>query len=206
MTEILEEQSRHAESYRRNIRAAVRGLWLGAMDFNQFYSAMEAVIRIGIPQAWHEGAAECGIKPSELKPEEKLEIEGAIFDEFNYIFGFAEAIESGSKENGGKLGPLMNRADLWVNRYNQIREKAKGLACADHKAKWVYGDTVQHCEDCSRVVGRVYRLSTWDKYGWIPGSRELACGGWRCKCQRMPTDEPCTPGRPPNLSGGFGTR
>jgi hypothetical protein len=196
----FEEQSRQADSYRRNIRAAVRALWLGAMDIDQFFSAMDSIIRIGIPQAWYEGAAECGVKPNELRPEERIEIERAIASELNYVIGFGDAIEAGNKASGGKLTPLMMRADLWVNRFNQVKERGKGMACADQKAKWVYGDTIDHCDDCSRAVGRVYRLSTWEKYGWVPGSKELACGGWRCKCQRVPTDEPCTPGRPPILS------
>lgn len=201
MVDELQEQSRGAANYRNAIRAAVRALWLGAMDFDQFFQAMESAIRVGITQAWYDGAKECGITPSELKPEERIGIEQAIFDQYSYVMGFGDAIEAGSKANGGKLSPLMSRAEMWISRYSQTAEKAKSMACADQKAIWIYGDTIQHCTDCSRVVGRTYRLSTWDKYGWIPGSSELACGGWRCKCQRVPTDAPCTPGRPPKLSG-----
>ena len=197
----LQEQSRGASNYRNAVRAATRGFWSGALDYDQFAQALESAIRLGIPQAWHEGSKECGVLPSELSPEERLEMQGVIWDEYNYINGFALAIEAGSKANGGKLGPLMSRAEMWIGRYGQTKEKAKSMACADRKAVWIYGDTIEHCQDCSRVVGRVYRISTWDRYGWIPGSNDLACGGWRCKCQRVPTDEPCTPGRPPKLSG-----
>lgn len=200
MTAELQEQSRSAANYHNVIRSAVRGLWLGALDYDQFFQAMESAIRLGIPRAWYEGAKECGVQPSELTPEERLGIEQAVYEQYNYIVGFADAIEAGSKANGGKLAPLLSRAEMWIGRYNQTKEKAKSMACADRKAMWVYGDTIQHCEDCSRVVGRTYRLSTWDRYGWIPGSNELACGGWRCKCSRVPTDAPCTPGRPPKLS------
>ena len=197
----LQEQSRGASNYHNAIRSAVRGLWVGALDFDQFFQAMESAIRLGIPNAWYEGAKECGVLPSELTPEERLGIEQAIYEQYNYVMGFADAIEAGSKANGGKLSPLLSRAEMWVGRYGQTKEKAKSVACADRKAQWVYGDTIEHCDDCSRVVGRVYRLSTWDRYGWIPGSHELACGGWRCKCSRVPTDAPYTPGRPPRLSG-----
>ena len=78
------------------IRSAVRALWLGAMDYDQFFDAMGAAIRQGIPVAWYEGARECGVLPSELMPDEKLALQSAMFDELNYVNDFASAIEAGS--------------------------------------------------------------------------------------------------------------
>ena len=49
----------------------------------------------------------------------------AIVQENGYIAGFADAVEEKSKANGGKLGPLLVRADLWVKRYNDLRNRAK---------------------------------------------------------------------------------
>jgi len=212
MANLATAASRGESNYRLEIRAATRGLWKGIGDYDWFYREMDTIIRRGIPQAFYDGAKECGILPAELTPEEMQVIDGAVYEELGYIGGFAKAIGRGSPiwyfqaphflpepENGGKLGPLMDRADMWVQRYNNIRERGKSMACADRKAEWIYGDTIEHCASCSKVAGRVYRISVWDRYGWVPGSRALACGGWRCDCKRQFTDAPVTPGRPPSL-------
>lgn len=187
--------------YRAGIRSAVYGFWRGAGDYNWFLDAMIVVIDRQIPLAYYEGAAECGIAPDEITFEERMNIQRAILEQRMFIGGFADHIEQNTKALGGKRGPLYSRIDMWVARYNEVRERAKSKACADMKAEWIYGDTVAHCRDCSNVVGRVYRISIWDKYGWIPGSKDLACGGWRCDCRREPTDAPVTKGRPPSVKG-----
>lgn len=202
MTTELQEQSRGEADYAASIRATFRAFWLDLISYDYAFEAMMTAIWRGFERAFADGAGECGILPEEFTPIERMDLEQRIFDQYNYINGVLDFIQANSKTNGGKWGTVNARVPLWANRYGEAREKAKGMACADQKAKWVYGDTIEHCKDCSRVVGRVYRFSTWDRYGWIPGSHELACGGWRCKCQRVPTDEKCTPGRPPSLSGG----
>jgi hypothetical protein len=189
------------EDYRAEIRAAVRGFWIGAGDYDWFLDAMFAAISRQVPLAYHEGVAECGIAPDEITFEEKMDIQRAILEQKMFVGGFAEYIEQRTKMQGGKLGPLLSRVEVWVQRYNEVRERAKSKACADMKCEWIFGDTVDHCRDCSAVVGRVYRISIWDKYGWIPGSKDLACGGWRCDCKREPTDAPVTKGRPPSVKG-----
>jgi hypothetical protein len=199
MTTELQEQSRRADSYRRNIRAATRALWLGAMDFDQFFAAMETAIRMGIPQAWHEGARECGVQPSELTSEERLAMQRAVLDELNYVTDFGLVIEAGSKANGGKLTPLMNRAALWVNRYKDITNRAKTMACGDQKLMWVLGKTKEHCASCLKLNGKVKRASQWDRAGIRPQHPDLECGGWRCECSFEPTDEPMSKGPLPRI-------
>lgn len=195
----LQEQSRGAANYYNAIRSAVRGLWVGALDFDQFFQALESAIRLGVPQAWYEGAKECGITPAELTPEERLAMQAAIWDEYNYIGGFASAIEAGSKGNGGKLGPLMTRAKLWVNRYKDITNRAKTMACGDQKLVWVLGKTEQHCSSCLKLTDKVKRASQWERAGIRPQHPDLECGGWRCDCSLEPTDAPMSMGPLPSI-------
>lgn len=202
MTEELQEQSSYAASYGRDIRGIFRGLWAGTHDIDYAFGLMQDTVRIGLTRAFAEGTAVCGIVPAEWSPGEKLALANAIYTEQGYIFPVLEEIVAGSKANGGKWATWASRSVAWVQRYNSVREIAKSMACANQKATWVYGDTKDHCADCSRVVGRTYRIETWDRYGWVPGSNALACKGFRCDCRRMPTDAPVTPGRPPRLSGG----
>jgi len=153
------------EAYRRGIRNAAYGLWRGALDREWFENVMYSVIRRGIHQAYFEGVAECGIAQDEITFEERMNIQNAILEQEMFVEGFADYIEQNTKALGGKRGTIYSRVDIWVQRYNEVRERAKSKACADVKAVWVYGDTIDHCESCSKVVRRVYRISIWDKYG-----------------------------------------
>lgn len=332
------------QSYSITIRAAVRGLWMGALTYAQALQEMELCVRIYLRHAWMEAGESCGVSPADWTERENWVLQSEIFEQARHVGAFLTAVAEGSRERGGKLGPLLSRCDSWVARYGQIRERGKSVICADRPLEWVYGDTIEHCvpkgtvittrgggkpiedigvgdqvltragwqrvdgtfkrcyggdlievsagqrqvsmtpehrvltrrgwvkaesleqgqdavfllavilahklflrhnsvpfyypsavmaqrrlrgnalfvynlsikgkpeffangillhncRDCSRVAGRVYRLSTWDAYGWVPGSPELACGGWRCRCSRVETDRGCTPGRPPAMRG-----
>ena len=196
------EKALTEDGYQKAINSAVRGLWSGVMDYGEFWDAMNASIFRGLTAAWNEGAAKCGVSPGELTSEELQERQKAIYSEFNHVNDFAEAIEDKSKDNGGKLGPLLSRAKLWGNRYRDLINRAKIAACKDKKMIWTLGDTCKHCPDCLKYEGRVYRASVWDKWDVRPQHPGLACNGFNCKCSLDPTDAPANKGRPPKLSGG----
>jgi len=187
------------KAYRSALRSIVRGYWSGAIDAGQFDGEMTNAINRRLAEAFEEGAKECGIKPDEFTEEEWLALGKAVQSELTFVSGLGEAIEQNSKANKGKLGPLLQRVELWVNRYNDVKNQAKTLICGNLKYRWQLGPT-EHCVDCAKLSGRVYRGSIWQKYGILPQSHELACGGWRCQCSLVPTDEPVTRGRPPKLS------
>ena len=168
--------------YRNSIRSAVRGLWSGATDFDQFFDRMLTVIRLGQTAAFTEGSKKCGIAPSEWSPEEKAEIAKAIAYENQWIAGFAEAIEKGSKAEGGKLAPLFSRAEIWIGRYIGLRDKAKVMTCADKKLVWTLGATEVHCGSCLKLSDKVKRASYWNRVGILPrvhGAPYLECQGFR---------------------------
>lgn len=188
-------------NYRSGIRSAIRGLWMAALDYNQFTEGMLSVIHRGIPAAWYEGAAECGILPADLSPEEKTALRQAIFHEENYIGRLAIDIEAGSKANGGLLRPLMARGQVWVNRYEEVRQKAMVMACADLKTRWTLG-AAEHCSSCVKLSGKIKRNSYWRRVGIlprVPAAPYLECQGYNCQCTLEPTDEPLSKGPLPRL-------
>ncbi len=204
MTEEVElvEQSQDAAGYRRSIRANVRGLWAGILDYYQFYDGMDAAIRIYIPRAFYAGAAECDITPSELTPAERQEIERNIMYERQWIDGFAIAIEQGSKAEGGKIAPLYARAEIWIGRWEGIRSAAMAMVCADKKLEWVLGGAEEHCNSCVKLAGKIKRASYWNERGILPrvhGAPYLECQGFRCTCYLRPTDRHMSPGPLPRL-------
>jgi hypothetical protein len=198
------------DSFARDLRGAVRGYWTGAIDgfafFESFLVTIErgltAAIERGLTAAWYDGAAACGILPEELTVAETKELRFRIAQQTNFINGFAEDIERGSKANGGKLTPLMQRVQLWVNRWNDVRNEAQVMACKDQKLMWELGATEKHCKTCFALNGKVKRASFWKSLGVRPQNAPnplLECEGWKCDCRFIQTDEPLSRGAMPSL-------
>ena len=191
-----------ATIYRRSLRANVRALWSGAIDYAQFWDAMAATIQRRLPQAWYEGAAEAGILPAELTPAERQTLQNAIVVEMSYITKLSDAIIAGNKATGGKLVPLTIRVEMWANRYEELRVRARAMAAADMKVQWILGVVEEHCRTCLRLAGKVKRNSYWLRVGVLPrvaGAWYLECAGYRCDCTLTPTDQPLSRGPLPRL-------
>lgn len=189
--------------YGRAIRGAVRALWKGVIDIDQFYEWMSLAIARGLTLAWYSGAEECGIQPRELSAAERGALALVIAEEMNHAGGFAASILNFSQERGGKLSLHLNRATMWSARWADVQGRAKIMACGDKKYMWQLGPT-EHCVDCERLSGKVKRGSYWELSGVRPQSHRLACGGWRCACVWEETTARCSPGPLPTLVGPGG--
>ena len=188
--------SRRERDYQGSLRAAARGLWSGEEGFFNFLDAATRSIEHNFTMAWYEGLADCGISPSEQTPDEEARLRMEINLEIGYLYQFAWDISSNNKYNGGKLSTIFNRLDMWVNKYGMIRGLARTYACEDEKLMWVMMPLKEHCRDCLRLDGKVYRRSTWRKYNIYPRMPNLECGGYHCGCDLVPTSEPLSRGRP----------
>ena len=180
-----------------SIRAAVRGFWAGHTNEFDFFDSMMVSIRRNLTKAWQEGAAEVGIRADELTSEELRGLENMIAGQFPHIGGFADAIEAGSKANGGLLRPQVARGRMWIARWDEAKMKGRMMAAGDIKQVWVLGPTLAHCGTCLKMSGKVKRSSTWLAHGILPKSPILRCGGFNCKCSLDPTDLPMSKGRLP---------
>jgi hypothetical protein len=191
------------QTFIASIRATARGIFNGSLDALAGADAMFSAIGRGYEQAWRDGAKSCGILADERTEEESKELARLIGDNYQYVGRFVEWVVQHSKANGGNWEMIQSRAFEWSNRYTYVETVAREMACKDQKEVWIYGPT-EHCCDCLRMHGRVYRNSVWAKYGIEPRSPNLACFGGHCQCQRKPTDLPVTKGRPPALRGPGG--
>ena len=199
---MVEKARSRANDYRMGIRRAVRGLWSGAIDRQQFADAMSATIDRGQRYAFEDGARECGILPGELTEKELDRIQDAILYEMQWIEGFGQAIEDGSRANKGKLEPLFQRAEIWIGRYVGFMSEARTMACSDRKFRWTLGRTKNPCSSCVKLNGQVRRGSFWNDRGILPrvhGAEYLECHGFRCDCTLEPTQEPASRGPLPKL-------
>lgn len=200
-TQPLAEAARSGrDTYAAQIRAAVRGLWAGAIDIGQFSDSMFSAIRRYLTMAWHEGAAKCDVLPADLTPEEKMALETVIVAEFGYVAGFAADILGGNKVSGGEIAPFLTRVEQWGNRYTEVVGQAQMQACADEKFEWVRNRRKKSCDSCVRLDGKVKRASVWAAAGIHPKCDKLDCGGGRnCGCQQVKTNKPVTPGPLPRI-------
>jgi hypothetical protein len=195
-----EAEIRTEADYRTGIRRLFRGYWNGSFSMFEFLDNGQSVIGRGYRQAWHEGAAREGVRPDELTHVELGEINSAINAEVGNLLMAATDLQGKLKTDGGKWGPIQKRADTWASRYEQIAARAELTAAGDKKKKWTYGDT-EHCEDCRKLNGRVYRASKWREANIEPRSSRLQCFGIHCQCRFEDTDEPITRGKIPRLRG-----
>ncbi len=185
-------------AFRRNTRAAVRGLWTGALNKNQAFDAFTLAIEQAIDLAWTEGAAECGIQSDEFTEEEIKSRDDFIFGQTGQLRPFIDEIEKKSKKNKGELTPLLVRNEMWVNQYSSAKQQSEALACRNEKREWRVGRT-EHCRTCLSLNGQVRRLSFWNNNVLprnAPNDR-LICGGWRCQCILRKTSKPISRGRLP---------
>lgn len=131
-------------SYRLNLRAAARALWLGEFNWFDFYTSAVAAIDRGFKDAWEEGAKTEGILPDELSDDELAQLEREIIHERAYIEGLADFIESQSKANGGKLATVNQRIERWLNTYSRVKQLAAVTAAKDKKKIWTL-HPAEHC-------------------------------------------------------------
>lgn len=193
--------------YRRSLRAAVRGFASRVFDFDDFFGEMDRVVRDGIPRAWRQGAATCGIGPDEFTPKEIARVEMLVVQERGFIFGLADFIADNREPDGrfpNKLRDrLYRRLDLWVNRYHGVVQEAKISACGDQKMIWGVHSKVP-CTSAKKLGGQVRRASAWKRFDVRPQSMKLECmqsaGGVPvCSCTLTPTEAPSSRGPLPRL-------
>lgn len=196
-----------------SFRRALRHIGLSYFEqrtlFLDFNAELQRLLAFHYPQAWVEGERSCGFTPAERTSEQQMRLQQEIGKDLQaayslatFIEGQARAVKQGNIGKRAAWSHVSKRLDLWANRYNAVRAISQTVTCADKKLVWRFGQTEEHCSDCLRYVGRVYRASAWQRAGALPQSNSLECGGFRCDCRLEPTTARATPGYPPSPSGG----
>jgi len=190
--------------YRQALRGAVRGLWSGVIDSSQFEEIVRDSVYRGLNQAWLKGAAQCGIAEEDLTLDEWEVLSKALAEEISHIRNLSERVEGNSKAKGGKVTPLLAHLSLWVNRYTDVQNQAKVMACKDKKLIWIFNPQKENCNTCKKLHNKVKRASYWKRIGLRPQNPPndmLDCGGWECGCRLEVTDKPVSKGKLPSVRG-----
>lgn len=103
-----------------------------------------------------------------------------------------------ARVDGTPIDPLLARAALWANRYNESYNRAVELITRETGGRlvWRLGATEEHCTTCAALNGIVAFAREWQELDVHPQNAPnalLECGGWRCDCTLEQTDKRRSP-------------
>lgn len=177
----------------------IEGLVQGVYDNNvsgEFIDIMANLISGQLTQsyeqAWKDEEGE-GELPDYLTES----LETMILDQYDYVDQYYRDIVD-ARVDETPIGPLLARATLWANRWNEAYNQATLLIRADNgdNLEWVIGETEEHCPECFALNGIVAKASEWEELNVHPQGApndKISCGGWKCDCSLSPTDKRRSP-------------
>lgn len=200
MSKLIQE-TKSISAYRRGLRSAIRALWNELIDVSQFETEVRSLINRRLNEAFDEGARTFGVTPEEYTLEEFRIIAEVIQNELLYVNSLALRILE-YKNSGEGITSAFGIIDSWVNRYNDLVNRAKVVVGENEKLIWELGPT-EHCSTCSRLAGKVKRSKYWEEHVMPqqPPNPNLECGGWKCQCKLTPTKLPLSKGPLPVYRG-----
>jgi len=182
--------------YERAMWGAVRDLYSGDIGIGEFETAMIDIVQNQMRRAWNEGMRSLGLDPeADMILLWEMALQDIMAQELVFVDPLAAEIVA-AFHAGKDVEQFRSRVSVWANRYNDVVNQATQIcAKAGQKMKWQYGDT-DHCDTCSRLDGIVAYESEWEELGVYPQrppNPVLECGGWRCQCSIVPTDQRRSP-------------
>ena len=183
---LVVDATKTVEHFTRVLTAMVWDLYRGDIEESDFVDGLADLVQEQLTRAWNEGMRENDLDPVEdMEPEWQTILDDIILNEYNYVDGFAADIVAASDEQLD-WGPLLSRAELWANRYNDVVNRAV-IVTGEQKLIWILGATEKHCETCAHLNGIVAFANIWEESGVRPQGEMLNCGGWQCDCSLIPT-------------------
>ena len=161
-------------------------------------------------EAWKDSGGE-GEVPQHLQDI----LETTILAEYDHVDQFYRDIVD-ARVDGGPIDPLLARAALWANRYNdaynmallEIRANDEAATGKPQNMIWERGATEKSCDICITLDGVIASATVWKDAGIFPQSGQDGvlpnpalvshrdgqdgCGGWKCDCGLKDTDESAT--------------
>lgn len=194
----MERSIKTQQEMERQLRSAARAFVELSHTETSLISEMDSIIRRQYNRAANEAAKEVGMTRGDFTNEEIGKLQQLIADEQEFVIPFVRWLGDLRGTDKFAWSKVFDRIQMWANRYVSVRSKFLAIFAKNKKLKWVVGNT-EHCIDCFTFDGMVFRASVWENR--TPRSHELACGGFRCQCDLVITNEPASRGRPPAIKG-----
>lgn len=192
---IVTEAMKTRAFYQRTLNRAVLRFYRDEISAFDFVETMIRLVDDQFRRAWNEGARDVGYDPEDMTQDDLYVLLERQEQEKDYILNFAGGIEN-ARINEQSIKPFQNRATMWANRYDEIRDYARSYFGGLTRLVWVMGQT-EHCDSCQALSGTVATAQQWDEarsLGIYPKSKRLQCGGYNCQCSLQVTSAPLTPG------------
>jgi hypothetical protein len=175
------------ERYTREIYNAAAQYW---KDGNKggFRSRMNGTIKFGLPGAWEQGAASVEVVPADFSPEDKAALNAIITEEQSHVNDLLTFIDGLANNSSARLSDANPRLDMWIKRYNDVKNQALIRFGGKQRLQWKLG-SAEHCETCLGLSNIIAWAQEWDKSGIKPKDKRLACHGYNCACELVPTDK-----------------
>ena len=175
---------------RHSVQSVYNG-WMGGEFVDILQSLINGQMTQAYRMAWEDDGNTSFFLPDFLQT--ALDENIARNTNFDYLYQYYKDIID-ARVDGTPIDPLLARASLWANRYNEAYNEAAALITAQTGGKlvWNLGATEQHCGSCGALDGIVAYATEWELAGVHPQgapNAALECGGWRCDCSLTPTNE-----------------
>lgn len=183
------------EFFRATLRRMVQTLydgWIGGEFIETMGNLITGQLIRAHIQAWVDEGNE-GDPPLYLQ----LNAQRMVDEQIGHIQPYYAAILE-ARINQTSVAPLLVRADMWANRYNEAYNDALVVIAQQNggKLEWIYDPSKEHCDTCAALNGIVAYAREWEVSGFKPQNAPnnlLDCGGWQCGCELRITDKRKTP-------------
>jgi len=174
----------------RAIIGLVRGVYSGLVG-GDFIDTMANLISGQLTQAYQQALEDEGYTDFALPEYLADSLEKMILNQYDFVDQYYRDIID-ARIDGTSIDPLLMRADMWANRWNEAYNEAVRLLTleAGGNLVWRYGED-EHCETCRGLNGIVASAREWEEAGVRPQNAPnplIDCGGWQCQCSLEPTD------------------
>lgn len=178
------------------ITGLVNGVYSGNVG-GQFIDTLANIISGQLTQAYQQAFEDEGFTDFALPDYLAASLEAMILNQYDYVDQFFRDIVD-ARIDGTSIDPLLARAGMWANRWNEAYNEAVRLITLQNGGRmmWQYGEA-EHCETCRALNGIVAFASEWDTLGVRPQNAPnnlIECGGWNCQCALVPTEKRRSPG------------
>lgn len=138
----------------------------------------------------------------DLPPYLMESLEGTILNQYTFVDQYYRDIID-ARVDGTPIKPMLDRAELWAQRWNESYEMARHLITIENGGKevWIIDPSKENCTICAALNGIVAYAREWDELNVHPrnapnpilAKERGGCGGWKCGCERKPTDRRRSP-------------
>lgn len=189
----------HLSTYQDDLSRLAEKARQGDLDQSEFEQQAEALAVAALLALFNLGrqSDELDYEAMAAYEQEKINAMLAIRNLSRDIFAGKYAEQKDEADNvvksdaDGRLA-LSSRIVLWAATAAGVYALGQLYRGATVKYTWRRGGTLHSCGDCIRLDGQTHTALEWRLSGFRPQSGALSCGGWRCLCFLVETDDKVT--------------